>query len=770
MTLVKGIRIRWALIALAAASGASAQTFYVDDTAAGANDGSSWANAYTSLQSALGVPGAEVRVGQGTYSPGPLTSDTFNVPAGTMVVGGYAGAGAPNPDDWNPAAYVTTLSGGGNSQHVVTMADGTGVVLDGLAITGGYGPNNVGAGVYIAGGSPTIRRSALAYNSTPNGFGGAIYTAGGVTIDECSIAHNDAKNGGAVYLTGAGTVTNSQFDQNSAFLGGGAIFRTGSSPAIQIDHCEFTSNSANEGGAIQFFNTASGPQITFSNFYGNTATSFGGGVCNLSGGMTLSGCILSGNSATIAGGAVTVNSGNSAVISSCTIADNTTPGAGGGICQISNLTALTLTGSIVWGNVDSTGSTESAQIGVYPPGLVLSFPPVVTNSDVQGFSGAGSNGNIDQDPLFVGGGDYALQSGSPATGMGAVVSQNAQPTAAFSFQQLTDLGQTAQVRLDGTDSSDPDGATDDLQFEWFVDGTPVPGADGVGLDYAIVELAMTYGVHDVTLAVTDLDGARNELTKQITVDLADLSLLEAGKTVVDFKAGQGKGTFSISGEVGLPYGLNYTEVARKAGVVVSVAGTQVGSATLNLNGGCGGWNFSSQNGVGGITSLSIDWTGAKFEYKTNALTIRSDLISSDETVLTVKFNMKKIGGPFALTIDGRATLTVNAQGVASADVPLCDDDHGKEVTMHLPFGITDDSVIAIVGPPYGLIDVGDYLTASIGRYRVEGKFNAALFPAGAATTPRRVDLSLSLGNEGYAGATTVTSAELAVKKDKWQAH
>ena len=120
---------------------------YVKWNAAGTNNGASWTNAYTDLQSALGAsPCTEVWVAAGTYKPttGTDRTATFQLKNGVAVYGGFAGTETAR-DQRNPATNVTILSGdigndaadatATNSYHVVTGA--TGATLDGFTITAG---------------------------------------------------------------------------------------------------------------------------------------------------------------------------------------------------------------------------------------------------------------------------------------------------------------------------------------------------------------------------------------------------------------------------------------------------------------------------------------------------------------------------------------------------------------------------------------------------------------------------------------------------------
>ncbi len=92
----------------------SQSILYVDEGASGAGNGSSWSDAFTDLQDALGAAayGDEVRVAEGTYVPS-TTGDrdaSFDILDGVEVYGGFpSGGGTPAQRD--PAQFETVLSG-----------------------------------------------------------------------------------------------------------------------------------------------------------------------------------------------------------------------------------------------------------------------------------------------------------------------------------------------------------------------------------------------------------------------------------------------------------------------------------------------------------------------------------------------------------------------------------------------------------------------------------------------------------------------------------
>ncbi len=271
---------------------------YVNQNATGANNGTSWEDAFTHLQDALAVActGANIRVAAGTYRPDQGSgyapgnrSHAFVLKNNVALYGGFPNSGNPGWNDRDWTANETILSGdignpgnSDNSFHVL-FNDQNGLdntaVLDGFTISGGNADDayESGGGMFNYGASPTVANCVFLNNSA-NFAGGGMF-------------NNNANP----------TVTNCHFSGNSAGQGGG-IFSGASAPTVT--NCSFTGNLANTGGGM--CNDQTGPLITNCTFFGNSATA-GGGIYNTFISFpTITNCILRGNGTEI------VNANNSA--------------------------------------------------------------------------------------------------------------------------------------------------------------------------------------------------------------------------------------------------------------------------------------------------------------------------------------------------------------------------------------------------------------------------------------------------------------------------
>jgi len=287
---------------------------YVRSGASGANDGASWGDAYSDLQSALGNAAClHIRVAAGIYKPGPANdrTTTFSIASHVRVYGGFAGARTVR----DPVLHATVLSGdidnndvnangvvtdwthiaGANSYHVVTL-DGSAVVidldtrLDGLTITAGQAsavaPDDRGGGLYCDGSesvrlcNPTLSNLVFAGNFAVS-FGGALYadgTNGGESsplVRESTFTGNRASNGGGAYhdtgVSGGGTSSptyvNDTFTTNSADYGGALYHHIQSgSGTLSVTNATFSANTSNlGGGAIAEFSVGGAPAISVTN-------------------------------------------------------------------------------------------------------------------------------------------------------------------------------------------------------------------------------------------------------------------------------------------------------------------------------------------------------------------------------------------------------------------------------------------------------------------------------------------------------------------------
>ncbi|MCC7387454.1 MAG: right-handed parallel beta-helix repeat-containing protein [Phycisphaerales bacterium] len=321
-------RTRQSMLILACAAGAApAQTVWrVDADALGQNDGSSWADAFTDLQGALGAaaPGDEVWVAEGVYTPSDTDATaSFVMRSGVGLYGGFAGVEASRDQrDWR--AHETILSGDigrddvvgsgsfwygswarntANCGHVL-VASGTDAtaVLDGFTVAdGATGPDGTpagdplmfGSGIYIIAGSPTIRNCRFEHNLAAFARGGAVYCEdGSPSLIDCEIV------------------------ENYVHLGyGGGVFTTGGSNP-RIEGCTFRYNQAVSGstdcmgGAVCLYNTVPN-EVVGCDFEGNVARPFygvgtdipyGGGLASFTSALTVRDCRFVGNKAALGAG------------------------------------------------------------------------------------------------------------------------------------------------------------------------------------------------------------------------------------------------------------------------------------------------------------------------------------------------------------------------------------------------------------------------------------------------------------------------------------
>ncbi|WP_286827183.1 cadherin domain-containing protein [Microcystis sp. LSC13-02] len=346
---------------------AASRTIFVRTNAGGSNNGTSWVDAFTSLQDALAAAksGDTIWVAGGTYKPttGTDRTATFTLKNQVEIYGGFAGS-ETSLSQRNVATNATILSGdigtvntaSDNVYHVVTgNSTSNTAVLDGFTISGGNanasGTNSVGGGVYIVDGSPTLRNLIFENNNATSGGGIYNETGANPTITNTTFRNNTASNGGAIYNTSSNpTLTDVTFTNNTVTSQGGAIFNISSNPTL--NNTTFGNNTAVTGGAI--FNQSSSPIFNTATFGSNIASSQGGAIYNISSNTTLNNVTFAQNRATSSGGAIHNNSSTS-TISQSSFQQNRA-NFGGAIYNVNQSNNLSLTNvSFTLNIADSTG-------------------------------------------------------------------------------------------------------------------------------------------------------------------------------------------------------------------------------------------------------------------------------------------------------------------------------------------------------------------------------------------------------------------------------
>ncbi|GCA77073.1 putative outer membrane protein pmp6 [Microcystis aeruginosa NIES-2520] len=334
---------------------ANVRTIFVRANAGGSNNGTSWVDAFTSLQDALAAArsGDTIWVAGGTYKPttGTDRNATFTLKNQVEIYGGFAGS-ETSLSQRNVATNATILSGDigtintvtDNVYHVVTGNNTSNTaVLDGFTISGGNangtGTNqNVGGGMFISDGSPTLRNIIFESNNATNGGGLYNVTGANPTITNTTFRNNTASDGGAIYNSSSNpTLTDVTFTNNTVTSEGGAIYNTSSNPTL--NNTTFGNNTASAGGAI--YNTSSSPIFNTATFTSNIASSSGGAIYNTDGSSTLNNVTFTQNRATNHGGAIYNDSSPSTITQGSFQQNRAVSSHGGAIYNVGNSLSLT---------------------------------------------------------------------------------------------------------------------------------------------------------------------------------------------------------------------------------------------------------------------------------------------------------------------------------------------------------------------------------------------------------------------------------------------
>lgn len=338
---------------------------YVDKDRPAGGNGTSWAQAYNSLATAVSEKRSSVQefwIAEGTYTPS-ATITIYN-DQNLSFYGGFAGNETAR-NQRNISGHPVIIDGQGSLQHVFyVLYQVTNVRFDGLTIQGGAALGTPktsdvaqGSGILVNTVSSLVIANCTFKNNTSRGLGGAvaILDSASVSITDSTFTGNSTLESGGGALSIYWTKTTPQpvavinrcsFEGNQSDLDGGAIY-TGYYPITVKDSTFIGNTSVNSSaGALKLdYNNDSVSKIERCIFMKNTVTSGlnGGALQVYAQSVEVENTVFAYNTTLGSGGAVGLHSGNNSpnynssmttTFTNCTFYENSAAQWGGGIANI----------------------------------------------------------------------------------------------------------------------------------------------------------------------------------------------------------------------------------------------------------------------------------------------------------------------------------------------------------------------------------------------------------------------------------------------------
>lgn len=364
-------------------------------------DGSSWANAYTTIKAALStaVSGDEIWVQQGTYT---IVSEAtqLNFKEGVNVYGGFVGTETVlNQRSTNPALTTIShvVSSTGDYRLLTSIALNTPSTWDGFTFDG----KNAGPGVLLAS-SCNLNNTVVTNCKITDGSGAGV----NITSSENVF--------GTVNVTNTTVKDNTLILAGTTYYGGGAGIHVGPlSKAALIEDCIISGNIINAtatgayafgAGILIYEGVIKNSTINNNKLIGSTGNIITGAGIAIKPmpekrTVLIDGCSITNNVSPARGGAIIIDPAYSGqylgdyTISNTNIINNQSSNVGGGILSTAatrQTTGWTLNviNSIIANNTANTGGG----IFINSSGIVtITYSTIVNNKSTGTYGGGGIN-------------------------------------------------------------------------------------------------------------------------------------------------------------------------------------------------------------------------------------------------------------------------------------------------------------------------------------------------------------------------------------------